>query len=207
MTAARSLAFVLLADRASAAQPSPLSPAGWSLPETGQHEFLKGGPDMRAPHTIKPRPHTTPPAPAGPQRRGRLRHAAAELTPHAIEQIAQRVAQLLHERGETGPRPVRLLDATQLAMHLGVTRTWVYEHAQQLGAIRLGTGAKARLRFDLDTATTAIKRLHEHPTTNADNVETPLRGRPRRRQQATIPLLPIHEPRTRGILARIKRRR
>jgi hypothetical protein len=28
------------------------SPAGWSLPEPGQHEFLKGSPDMRAPHTL-----------------------------------------------------------------------------------------------------------------------------------------------------------
>lgn len=164
---------------------------------------------MRAPHTLKPRPHTTPPAPISTRRQGRLRHAAADLTPHAIEQIAQRVAQLLHERGDTDPRPApaRLLDATQLAMHLGVTRTWVYEHAQQLGAIRLGTGTKARLRFDLDTATTAIKRLHDKPLADTTASEAPRRGRARRRQQATIPLLPIHEPRTRGILARIKRRR
>jgi hypothetical protein len=160
---------------------------------------------MRAPHTVKPRPHTTPPAPTGARRR--LRHAAAELTPHAIEQIAQRVAQLLHERGETGPQPARLLDATQLAMHLGVTRTWVYEHAHQLGAIRLGAGTKARLRFDLDTATTAIERLHDKPPTDTTASDAPRRERPRRRQQATIPLLPIHEPRARGILARIKRRR
>jgi hypothetical protein len=160
---------------------------------------------MRAPHTLKPHPHTTPPA--GTQRRRRLRHAAAELTPHAIEQIAQRVAQLLRDRGDTGPQPAPLLDATQLAIHLGVTRTLVYEHAQQLGAIRLGTGAKARLRFDLDTATTAIERLHDKPPTDTTAGEAPRRGRPRRRQQATVPLLPIHEPRTRGILARIKRRR
>lgn len=164
---------------------------------------------MRAPHTIKPRPHMTPPAPTSTQRRGRLRHAFAELTPHAIEQIAQRVAQLLRERdhAHSQPAPAALFDASQLATHLGVTRTWVYEHAHQLGAIRLGTGAKARLRFDLDTATTAIKRLHERPPTDATAGEAPRRGRPRRRQQATIPLLPIHEPRTRGILARIKRRR
>jgi hypothetical protein len=93
-------------------------------------------------------------------------------------------------------------------MHLGVTRSWVYEHAHQLGAVRLGAGAKARLRFDLDTATTAIKNLQgQAPRDSAPPGETPRRGQPRRRQQATIPLLPIHEPRTRGILARIKRRR
>ncbi len=162
---------------------------------------------MRALHTLKPRPHTTPPAPAGTQRRGRLRHAAAELTPHAIEQIAQRVAQLLHERSDTSSQPAQLLDAAQLATHLGVTRTWVYEHAHQLGAIRLGTGTKARLRFDLDTATNAIERLQEKPSPDPMKSESPRLGRPRSRQQATVPLLPIHEPRTRGILARIKRRR
>ncbi len=160
---------------------------------------------MRAPHTLKPRPHTTPPAPASTRRPGRLRHAAAELTPHAIEQIAQRVAQLLHERRETDtrPAPARLLDAAQLARHLGVTRTWVYEHAHQLGAIRLGTGTKARLRFDLDTATTAIKHLHERPPGSTDNGEAPRRGRPRRRPQPTAPLLPIHQPRS--ILSRLVR--
>jgi hypothetical protein len=162
---------------------------------------------MSAPHILKPRPHTTPPAPTGTQRRGRLRRAAAELTPHAIEQIAQRVAQLLHERRDTSSQPAQLLDAAQLATHLGVTRTWVYEHAHQLGAIRLGAGAKARLRFDLDTSTTAIKRLHDKPPTDTAASEASRRGRPRRRQQATVPLLPIHEPRTRGILARITRRR
>ncbi len=162
---------------------------------------------MRAPHTLKPRPHTTPPAPTDTQRRGLLRHAAAELTPHTIEQIAQRVAQLLHERGDTSSQPAQLLDAAQLATHLGVTRTWVYEHAHQLGAIRLGTGTKGRLRFDLDTATTAIERLHDKPPTDTTAGEAPRRGRPRRRQQATVPLLPIHEPRTRGILSHIKRRR
>ena len=121
---------------------------------------------MNATHTLRTHPHTTPPTPANTaRRRDQIRRAATELTPHAIEQIAQRVTQLLHEHGyaqsEAQPAPARLLDATQLARHLGVTRTWVYEHAHQLGAIRLGTGTKARLRFNLDTATLAIKNLHE----------------------------------------------
>lgn len=160
---------------------------------------------MRTPPTLKTRPHTTPPASTA-RRRAQTRHAAADLTPRAIEQIAQRVAQLLHERGETDPQstPPRLLDASQLARHLGVTRTWVYEHAHHLGAIRLGTGTKARLRFDLHTATTAINSPREHqPRDTTPAVETPRRGRPRRRPQPTVPLLPIHEPRSRGILARL----
>jgi hypothetical protein len=40
------------------------------------------------------------------------------------------------------------VDAATLAAELGVERTWVYEHAHELHPIRLGTGPKARLRFD-----------------------------------------------------------
>jgi hypothetical protein len=165
---------------------------------------------MRTPHTLPTRPHTSAPAPST-TRLVRVRRAATELTPHAIEQIAQRVTQLLHEQrhehpADVRPAPPRLLDATQLARHLGVTRTWVYEHAQQLGAIRLGTGSKARLRFDLYTATAAINSLHEPPPRGTvPAVETPRRGRPRRRPQPAVPLLPIHEPRVRGIRARLAR--
>jgi hypothetical protein len=42
------------------------------------------------------------------------------------------------------------LTAEQLAERLGVTRSFVYEHAAELGAFRLGSGPRARLRFDLD---------------------------------------------------------
>ncbi len=45
------------------------------------------------------------------------------------------------------PHP-QLVDAAALAQMLGVTRGWVYEHATELGAIRLGAGARPRLRFD-----------------------------------------------------------
>jgi hypothetical protein len=150
------------------------------------------------------RSHTTPPL---SRRAGGVRRAAAELTPHAIEQIAQRVAQLLREHSDTPAAPTsgRLLDATELARHLGVTRTWVYEHASQLGAIRLGTGTKARLRFDLHTATAALTRLHEHDPRPADAASqaTRRRGRPRRRPPNTAPLLPIHPSGTRGIMYRV----
>jgi hypothetical protein len=50
--------------------------------------------------------------------------------------------------------PASLLDATQLARHLGVTRTWVYEHANQLGAkstAEQGKGEMARPRLELGT--------------------------------------------------------
>jgi hypothetical protein len=140
----------------------------------------------------------------------RVRRAAAELTPDAIEQIAQRVAALLREhRDQAGARPVSagLLDASQLARHLGVTRTWVYEHANQLGAIRLGAGSKARLRFDLDTATAAIdrRRVDRQNSRGAPAAPRASRHRPRRAPASTTPLVPISPPRSRGILSRLVR--
>jgi hypothetical protein len=51
---------------------------------------------------------------------------------------------------------VALVDAAALAVELGVSRDWVYEHADELGALRLGNGPKARLRFDPIAARAAL---------------------------------------------------
>jgi hypothetical protein len=65
-----------------------------------------------------------------------------------VEALAHRVAELLRdETRESVDR--RLVDAATLAAELGVERSWVYEHANELHPIRLGTGPKARLRFDV----------------------------------------------------------
>ncbi len=58
-----------------------------------------------------------------------------------VEAIARRVAELVGQaRG--------LVDAQSVAAELQVEREWVYAHARELGAVRLGGGPKARLRFD-----------------------------------------------------------
>lgn len=49
-----------------------------------------------------------------------------------------------------------LVDAAALAAELGTSRDWVYEHADELGALRLGNGPKARLRFDPIVARAAL---------------------------------------------------
>ena len=67
------------------------------------------------------------------------------LDPADVEAIAQRVAELIDRRS---PRAVRYVDAAQVAEALDVERGWVYAHARQLGALRLG-GPHGRLRFDL----------------------------------------------------------
>jgi hypothetical protein len=71
-----------------------------------------------------------------------------QLTPDEVEAIARRVAELLAPRLEQAPP--RLLTAAEVSEWWGVERSWVYDHAQELGAIRLGTGRRPRLRFDPD---------------------------------------------------------
>lgn len=71
-----------------------------------------------------------------------------------VDAIAERVADLL--RGEP-PRGC-MVDAATLAGALGVDRSYVYAHADELGAVRLGGGLKPRLRFDLEAARVAMSR-------------------------------------------------
>jgi len=72
-----------------------------------------------------------------------------EINARLIDPIARRVVEVLHEQGLVQPRPKAnaWLDAAELAAQLGVTRTWVYQHADELGARRIGNGPRPRLRF------------------------------------------------------------
>jgi excisionase family DNA binding protein len=83
-----------------------------------------------------------------------------------------------------------LLTAAELADRLGVSRPYVYEHAAELGAIRLGDGPKARLRFDLH------RTLDRLAATEAAAPSNPSRttARPRTRAGAATALLPIRGP-------------
>ncbi len=131
-----------------------------------------------------------------------LRRATTELGPETIELIAQRVARLLREdRAPTTP-PVGLVDAAYLARHLGLTRTWVYQHAEELGAIRVGKGSRARMRFDLAKATAALGGREQQ------RGSLPAKRRRRARstdETAEVALLPLRPPGVRGVLARIVR--
>jgi hypothetical protein len=83
------------------------------------------------------------------------RRITVDLTPQAVEQVAQRVTQLLrHDKTHGQPE---LITAGELAHRLRVQRSWIYKHRQLLGGERLGDGPKAPWRFDLDTATQAMK--------------------------------------------------
>jgi hypothetical protein len=62
---------------------------------------------------------------------------------------AERIAALVAEAVRREP-PARFLDAAATARMLSVERDWVYEHAEELGGVRLG-GPRGRLRFDRRT--------------------------------------------------------
>ena len=163
---------------------------------------------MRTLTTLPPRrPDSPAPSPSTIGRLARVRRAAAELTPQAIEQIAQRVAQLLrHElqpaeatdepTGVLNPPEVKppLVDAATVAVALGVSRIFVYDHAYELGGRRLGNGPRGRLRFDLDEAR---KGWTAHSISKESEAQTPPAPaakparRRRRRSGSGLELLPI----------------
>jgi hypothetical protein len=77
------------------------------------------------------------------------------LDPGSLDDLAHRVADLVQQQRDAlppSPSPVqddgRLLTAAQVAAQWGVDRSWVYDHADELGVRRLGTGVRPRLRFD-----------------------------------------------------------
>jgi predicted DNA-binding transcriptional regulator AlpA len=86
------------------------------------------------------------PADSGPEHAVPDAGGAVRLDADSIDAIAKRVADIL--RSESLQTPEQLVTATDVAARFGVSRTWVYDNAERLGAIRLGTGSKARLRFD-----------------------------------------------------------
>ncbi|MDO8187233.1 hypothetical protein Q5424_09275 [Conexibacter sp. JD483] len=102
------------------------------------------------------------------------------------EAIARRVAELVAPRP-----PAPLLTAEQVAAMLQVRAEWVYEHAAELGALRLGGGARGRLRFDAEQ----VRERLRGPAAAADR-PAPAAGptaRPRRRRPRTgeTPLLRV----------------
>lgn len=71
------------------------------------------------------------------------------LAPETIEAVAQRVAELVAAVHSEAPedRPERIT-AEEVSRWWGISRRWVYDHAEELGARRMGSGRRPRLRFD-----------------------------------------------------------
>jgi hypothetical protein len=80
-----------------------------------------------------------------------------------VEAIAEATAQKLLEIIAAPPTTFGLVGARELAEGLGVSLDYVYAHAAELGAMRLGSGPKARIRFDLDRAREALEARTRRP--------------------------------------------
>lgn len=98
-----------------------------------------------------------------------------------IEAVATRVADLLKEQQPDA----ELVDAAAIARLFGVSRDFVYQHADELGAVRLGDGPKARLRFDPTRVGRVLRRPPEKPTP-ASRRHT--RRRATRRSSSLLPI-------------------
>jgi hypothetical protein len=105
-----------------------------------------------------------------------------------IEAIARRVVELLERRGV---QRRDLVDAAALARRFGIERSWVYSHAIELGAVKLGDGPKPRLRFDPEIAARVLRKVGEGsaadpPARSGERADRPQRGR-----RSEVRLLPI----------------
>jgi len=114
--------------------------------------------------------------------------ARIKLDPQTVEEIARRVVALLERRG-LGKR--ELVDAAELARRFGIERSWVYTHAIELGAVKLGNGAKPRLRFDPEVAARVLRRVDGKPVADPPARSGKRAGQPPRRAASDVRLLPI----------------
>ena len=93
--------------------------------------------------------------------------------------LAERLAVRLSGRVLTGAEP--LVDAAEIARLHGKTRSWVYEHAGELGAVRLGSGPRPRLGFSPARVAEQLETV-DAPATTPLPAPAPA---PRRRQRAS----------------------
>ncbi len=114
-----------------------------------------------------------------------------KLDPQAVEAIARRVVEILERRGLQGRE---LVDAAELARRFGIERSWVYSHAIELGAVKLGSGPKPRLRFDPQIAARVLRRVGEESAADPPARSGKRAGQPPRDRRSEVSLLPIKGP-------------
>jgi hypothetical protein len=86
-----------------------------------------------------------------------------------------------------------LVDVGVVAEYLAVERGWVYEHSELLGARRLGSGPRARLRFSLAEIDERLSACSTGRESGSPEPASTLASKPRRRRRSgtTVELLPI----------------
>ena len=91
---------------------------------------------------------------------------SGEADPGFVDAVARRVVELLREEGAISREGPRLVTVAAVSQEFGVSTDWVYANAGPLGAIRLGSGPRARMRFDRATIADRIAKLASHAARN-----------------------------------------
>ena len=114
-----------------------------------------------------------------------------------LELLAATVADLVLAELARPRVPDGWVDAAAVARHLSVDAGWVYAHAADLSARRLGGGPKARLRFRLADVDAAVEAMTVRPEGRESQgassrvTEPKRRSRPKPLSGTGVPLLPV----------------
>jgi transposase-like protein len=113
------------------------------------------------------------------------------LSTKTIEALADRVAEQVVERLREDGAAVSMVSVAEVARRFGISRDYIYDHAAELGAVRLGDGPRARLR--LDPAKVAARLSKSASPSPPEKRETKRTQRRRPRSARRVPVLPVGE--------------
>ena len=99
--------------------------------------------------------------------------------------------------GRADSGAARTTSPAEVARRFGVTCSYVYSHAERLGAIRLGDGPRARLRFDPEIVSDRLSACSVRKGSESTKSRTTKPKTPRRRRRLSgaepilLPITPI----------------
>jgi hypothetical protein len=100
--------------------------------------------------------------------------------------VAAKLRGFVADLAAQAPELRQLVDAHAVARLTGMSAQWVYDHADELGAIRAGEGARPRLRFDPGLVRARLEQR------NGDT-PTPQTPAPAPRRLPSAELLPVKD--------------
>jgi hypothetical protein len=117
------------------------------------------------------------------------------ISPATVEALAQSIVRLLREESPL-PLSTQLVDAAEVARRFRLSRAYVYAHADQLGAIRVGDGSRPRLRFDPDRVAERLTARQAGRRSGSQKAACQAKSklRPRKGRAQSQNLLPIRPP-------------
>ncbi len=109
-----------------------------------------------------------------------LDNGSAWMSPEFVDAVARRMMELgAPVTPDESASLADLLTVAEVARRLNVSHQWVYAHKQDLGAIRLGDGPKARLRFDATAVLAELSRRNGATGSGRGTGDAPKRARRR----------------------------